>query len=130
MRRIFRTFCVPLIQINYNVYTFISGILISLATNIFATLCFESFDWSKQWHQYLSVIMFGMSSALCLYLSTKMSNIQNYISSKRKRPEERKAIIIDVTDAEYKKWLLVFLGLLISIVAGIALLLFNFIYSV
>lgn len=126
----FRIFCVPLIQVNNNIYTFIGGILVSLATNIFATLCFQEFDWTNQWYQYFASLMFATASAVCLYLSTKMCGVQNYINSKKKHPSERKKIILDVTESEYKKWLAAFALLFISIIIGVILLSFNFIYPV
>lgn len=129
MKRVFKMICVPLIQVNNNIYTFVGGILVSLATNIFATLCFQEFDWQNQWYQYFAAIMFATASAVCLYLATKMSGVQNYINSKKKHPSERRRIIIDVTESEYWKWLIAFFLLFISIVIGIILLSFNFMYQ-
>ena len=128
MKRVFKVLCVPLIQVNNNIYTFVGGILVSLATNIFATLCFQEFDWKNQWYQYFAAIMFATASAVCLYLATKMSGVQNYINSKKKHPSERRQIIIDVTEFEYRKWLIAFFLLFLSIVTGIILLSFNFTY--
>ena len=128
MKRVFKMICVPLIQVNNNIYTFVGGILVSLATNIFATLCFQEFDWQNQWYQYFAAIMFATASAVCLYLATKMSGVQNYINSKKKHPGERRRIIIDVTESEYRKWLIAFFLLFLSIVIGIILLSFNFTY--
>lgn len=129
MKRIFRMICVPLIQVNNTIYTFVGGILVSLATNIFSTLCFQDFDWTNQWYQYLAAIMFAVASAVCLYLSTKMSGVQDYINSKKRHPSERRNIVIDVTESEYRKWLRAFSLLFVCIVIGIILLSFNFIYS-
>ena len=128
MKRVFKLICVPLIQVNNNIYIFVGGILISLATNIFATLCFQDFDWQNQWHQYFAAIMFATASAVCLYLATKMSGVQNYINSKKKHLDERRRIIIDVTKSEYRKWIMAFFLLFLSIVIGIILLSFNFTY--
>lgn len=71
MNWIYERICIPLMQINNNVYTFLSGILISLSTNIFTTLCFEKFELAKQWHIYLATLLFAASGAICIFLATK-----------------------------------------------------------
>lgn len=127
MKYIFKKICVPLLCVNNNVYAFVSGIMISLATNIFATLCFQLLDLKSQLYQYLASFVFAVASAICLYVSTKTSAMQNYISSKKIRHlKDREKIISDVTATEYKKWIAVYSGLFVTIVIGVVLLLFGF----
>ena len=113
--------------INSEVYTFISGIQISLSTNVFTTLCFEKFVLSTQWHLYLSTIMYAVAGALCIYLAYKMSGFQNYIKGKQiLDPNERKAIVKDVTSAEYKRFSISYISLIISVLLGTVLLIINY----
>ena len=66
MKWLFKKICVPLMLINDNVYTFISGIVISLATNIFTTLFMEKDKWHfiNSWHMYLSVLLYLFAGGL------------------------------------------------------------------
>ena len=107
MNWIYERICIPLMQINNNVYTFLSGILISLSTNIFTTLCFEKFELAKQWHIYLATLLFTASGAICLFLATKMTPYQNYIISKQIIDlSERRNVIRDATYGRKWIWLL------------------------
>ena len=75
----------------------------------------------------LASFVFAVASAICLYVSTKTSAMQNYISSKKIRHlKDREKIISDVTATEYKKWIAVYSGLFVTIVIGVVLLLFGF----
>ena len=128
MKWIYEHICIPLMQINNNVYTFISGILISLSTNIFTTLCFEKFDFFEQWHIYLSTILFAISGAVCIYIATKMTGFQNYIISKQIiDPVERKEIIKDVTMKQRKLWLISFFVLISTAILATVLLIINYV---
>ena len=123
MGKIYRKVCVPLMQINSNVYAFVSGILVSLSTNIFTALCFEQLNLLTQWHQYISVLFFLCSGAICMLISTKVVNFQNYISSKQIADSEAKQEIIrDATESQKTKWTFYFLSLFIFLIAGFAML--------
>lgn len=125
---IYEHICIPLMLINNSVYTFISGILISLSTNIFTTLCFEKFNFSLQWHIYLATILFAVSGALCIYLATKMTAYQNYIISKQIIiPFERRAVIRDVTSKRKTIWFISFLALFLTVLIGTILLIINYV---
>lgn len=127
MNWIYERICVPLMLINNNIYTFLSGILISLSTNIFTTLCFERFDLAKQWHIYLATLLFATSGAICIFLATKMTAYQNYIISKQIVDlSDRKSIIRDVTFQRKGTWVLSFFVLILSSLAGTALLILNY----
>ena len=128
MKWLYDHICMPLMQINNNVYTFFSGILISLSTNIFTTLCFEKFDFIKQWHVYCATVLFAISGAMSIYIATKMTGFQNYIISKQIiDPVEKKEIIKDVTMKQRGIWLAAFLILLSTTIVAVALLIINYI---
>lgn len=125
MKIIYNRICLPLFFVNNNVYSFLSGILVSLATNIFTTLCFES---EQKIAYYLASIFFVVSSAICLYIATKVSGIQNYIE--KFNYENKKKILKDATKGEYRKWALIYLELLISIIVGVLFLSYYYWYPI
>ncbi len=127
MNWIYEHICIPLMQINNNVYTFLSGILISLSTNIFTTLCFEKFELAKQWHIYLATLLFAASGAICIFLATKMTPYQNYIISKQIIDlSERRNVIRDATSERKWIWVLSYFVLIVTTLAGTALLVVNY----
>ena len=126
MNWIYERICIPLMQINNNVYTFLSGILISLSTNIFTTLCFEKFELAKQWHIYLATLLFAASGAICIFLATKMTPYQNYIISKQIIDlSERRNVIRDTTSEKKRTWVFYFV-LVVTTLAGTVLLVVNY----
>ncbi|MBQ9517207.1 MAG: hypothetical protein IJR60_03950 [Eubacterium sp.] len=127
MNWIYEKICIPLMLVNNNVYAFLSGILISLSTNIFTTLCFKQFDLATQWHIYLTTLLFAASGAICIYLSTKMTAYQNYIINKKIFDlSDRKSVIRDVTLEKKKIWTIAFLILFLTLIAGTILLIVNY----
>lgn len=127
MNWIYERICMPLMQINNNVYTFLSGILISLSTNIFTTLCFEKFELAKQWHIYLATLLFAVSGAICIFLATKMTPYQNYIISKQIIDlSERRNVIRDTTSEKKWTWVFSYSVLIVTTLAGTVLLIVNY----
>lgn len=127
MNWLYEHICIPLMQINNNVYTFLSGILISLSTNLFTTLCFEKFEFSTQRHIYLATILFAVSGGICIFLATKMTAYQNYIISKQiVNSAERKSVIRDATSDRKPMWFVSFFVLIFTLIAGTALLFVNY----
>ena len=59
--------CVLLMRVESNRYALLSGIIISLATNIFTSLCCDTTPFIEQYYQYISVILFIISGSLCLF---------------------------------------------------------------
>jgi hypothetical protein len=115
----YRRICIPLLQVNSNIYAFVSGILVSLATNIFAALCFKTFDLHNQWYHYLSTILFVIAGALCMYISVKVVDFQNYIATKNiTSPKEKFNIINDATEKRKKLWVVCYSLFIILLVAG------------
>jgi hypothetical protein len=130
MEKVYLRICIPLMQINSNIYAFLSGVLVSLATNIFTNLCFEKFNLYLQWHQYTSSISFTLSSAICLLISTKIVNFQNYISTKQIiDSNKRQEIIKDVTKSKKDNWILYYMLLLFSLIGGIIMLVLGIIVN-
>lgn len=127
MKKQFSKIYLPWLQIDNNIYSFMSGIFVSLATNIFTTLCFEEYNWTNQWHYYLSTIMFLIASAICFYLATKLNGVQNYINNNpRIRPEDRKELLLEVTKKNKARWFFIFFVLFVSVILGIFFLSYSY----
>ncbi len=124
----YRKIFVPLMLINNNVYTFLSGIFVSLSINIFTSLCFEKSSMFDSWFMYLASLVFLLGSALCMYLAAKLSKFQNYIIEKRIIDyESKKSIVLDATKKMHTKWALTYICTIIMIVGGTTLLVFSFV---
>lgn len=128
MKKLFRLICFPFLHVNNNVYTFLSGIAISLATNIFTTICIDDIGFTTQWNLYVSTLAFAMISAILLYMATKMSGFQSFAYSPTDNfdKEVREIIVLEATEDDYKKWLLRFFILFVLIIIGIAFLVTDF----
>lgn len=125
---IYKKICVSLMLINNNVYTFLSGILISFSVNIFTSLCFEKSGFCKSWFMYLASLVYLLVSAICMYLAAKLSKFQNYIIGKHITDyEDKKSIVLDATKKNYKKWVAIYSITALMFVIGIVLLVFNFV---
>lgn len=128
MKKIFNSACISLMLINNNVYTFISGILLSLSTGMVTTLCFEKTSFFESWHLYTSSIIYTISGALLIYIATRITTYQNYIASKqivdRKTQHE---IIVDFEGRRYRFWVCMFSGVILTLVLGTILLFLNYI---
>ena len=130
MNKIYKKILIPLMLIDNNVYTFLSGILISLSTNLFTTICFEKFNFVTQWHIYLATVMFGIAGALCIWLATRMTGFQNYIKGKDSMSsiEKKRELVEDVTTKDKALWIVLYLLLFISSLTGVVSLLINYLY--
>lgn len=128
MKWIFEKICFPMLHINNNVYTFLSGIAISLATNIFTTICIDDYSFTTQWNLYVSTIAFAIVSALLLFMASKMSGFQGFVfnSSENYDSEWRETIMKEATEEDYKKWVLRYFLLVIFLIIGIAFLATDF----
>ncbi len=114
--------------INNNVYTFISGILLSLSTGIITTLCLEKCGFVSSWHLYLSSVIYTVAGALFIYVASQITAYQNYIASKQiVERTARHAIINDFEAHRYIFWVIMFLALLLSLVFGTVLLFANYV---
>lgn len=127
-KKLFDYMCLPLLNIHNTVYTFLSGIFISLSTNIFTTICIDDIEFINQWNLYISSLFFAILSGLLLYMATKMTGFQTYviqhvdsISSKSK-----KNILIDATYNDYNKWLIRYCLLFSLLILGTIFLATNF----
>jgi hypothetical protein len=125
----FKRTIVPLIRINTNVYAFLSGIWISLATNIFTSLCFIPFVLKTQWHQYLASLFFSIAGAASLIVSIKVSKLQDYISERSQSKERLDEYILAFTEGSRLLWCVFFVILVLSILIGIVMLSFNLIIN-
>ena len=56
-----------------------SGILISLSTNLLTSLCFEPIDGKGYWCIYITIISSAISSAMFIVVATKLTTIQDGI---------------------------------------------------
>lgn len=128
MKKIFEKFCVPLMLINNNVYTFLSGVFISLSINFFSTLCIEKISIDNGWHLYAAFVLYLVSGTLFIYIATKISFYQNYIISKHIMDSNEKVkIIMDFELKNANKWFIIFIFLIINTIGGCAFLLVNYI---
>lgn len=124
----YKKICIPLMLINNNVYTFLSGILVSLSINIFTSLCFEKSSLCGSWFMYLASMVFLFASALFMYLATKLSRFQNYIIEKRISDyDSKKSIVLDATKKEHIKWIVIYVCEAVLVIGGVVLLVFSFI---
>lgn len=129
IKYLFKNICIRLMQINNNVYSFFGGILISLSTNIFTTVCFMKFNLLDQWQIYLAILFLTIASGASVYLATKMSSFQNYIYEKHiTQSAERKKIIEDLTNNTYKTWFWAYVLFIFSTLGGFVLLFFNYLH--
>lgn len=124
MKKVFSAICLPLLCVNNNIYTFISGIAISLSTNLFSTICIDGIHYCEQWNLYLASIAFATMSALLLFISAKLSGVQEFLRTSGKDYDHnlQKSIIEEATSGEYIKWVLSYFFLFSLSVAGIILL--------
>ncbi len=119
---------VPLMLINNNVYTFLSGIFVSISINIFTNLCFEKSRICDSRFMYLASIVFLLASALFMYLATKLSRFQNYIIEKHIFDyNSKKNIVLDATKQEDTRWVIIYICGAVMVISGIAFLILNFI---
>lgn len=127
--KMYRKICVPLMMINNNVYSFISGIFVSLSINIFTSLCVERYGFNDKWFMYLAALVFLLTSILCMYLTAKLSRFQSYIIDKHIVDYEGKVgIILEATQTNKGKWILIYFCFSLLIIIGSGLLTFNFVY--
>ena len=75
--------CLALLQVDNNRYAFLSGIIISLATNTFTSLCCDQVSFSKQYLLYLSIIPFVFSGIFGFLLSERTAKCQKIYFQKR-----------------------------------------------
>ena len=104
----YRKICVPLMMIDNNVYSFISGIFVSLSINIFTSLCIERYGLNDKWFMYLAALVFLLTSILCMCFAARLSRFQSYIIDKRIVDYEGKIdIILEATQNNKNKWILI-----------------------
>lgn len=124
----YRKILVPFMLVNNSVYTFISGILVSLSVNIFTSLCFEKSSFCSSWYMYVASLAFLFSSASCMFVSAKLTRFQNYIIEKRITDfEMKKNIVLDATKGSRVNWTITYICTVLFFSSGIIFLVFNFI---
>ncbi len=127
MKKIFDKLCIPLMLINDNVYTFISGILLSLSTGIITTFCLEKTPFAESWHLYASSVIYTIVGAMLIYITSQVSSYQNYISSKKIiNPTDKKSIIKDHELHRCNFWVIFFFTLCLLLILGMVLLFLNY----
>ncbi len=128
MKFFYNKICRPLMLINYNVYTFISGIILSLSTGIFTTLCLERVGmFAQDWHLYVSTVLYLISGALCIYIATKLTPLHDYVQSGSiPNTNERYEIVDGVFGTQYKFWVAVFAALILTLIGGTVFMALNF----
>ena len=134
---IYKKVVAPILLIDSNIISFIGGIVISLSTNIFTSLCFEKVSFVNKWYLYISALLYCISSLLLMIIGTKVSYYQGAIKSwssqynqnSKKDLLENKLIFI--VDATYKKsiyWVMILLITLVTLISATIFLSLNFFY--
>lgn len=128
MKYLFKKTCLPLLHINSNVYTFFSGIAISLATGIFSAICIDDVTFYAQWNLYVSTIFFALLSGLLLYIATKISGFQEFANSPGDEfdTQTKEMIIYEATKDNYKQWLKRYFFVVVFLIVGIIFLAVDF----
>lgn len=128
MKYLFKKICLPLLHINNNVYTFFSGITVSLATNIFTTICIDDYAFSTQWNLYISIVSFALLSGMLLYVASKMSGFQEFANSPNDEFDDqtKETIIYEATEENYKQWLKRYFFVAVFLAIGIVFLAVDF----
>lgn len=112
-----------LLLIHNNIYTFISGIMISLSVNILTSLCFEEGGVASCLQLFISAILLFISSALFMLIASRISKFQNYILIKNvKNPENREGIVQDAIKGKARGWCIIFFITALTTILGIIFL--------
>lgn len=73
----------------------------------------------------MASVVFAISSALCLYISSKITNIHEYLSANRLEANKQKEILTGFVTGETTKWFIIFALLIISCTGGVVLLIIS-----
>ena len=127
-------------RIHNSVYVFVSGIFISLSTNLLTSLCFEPFNGDGYWCIYITIISSAVSSAMFIVVATKLTAIQDGIKDilsifksddmKNGDPLQivrKKSLLVELTESQAGKWIVMFLILSVSTIASIVFTILKFI---
>lgn len=112
-------------RIDSNVYSFISGISLSIAVNIFTSARIDkSIDDLFRVQLYWVSILFTLSSAAIMCIAVKASGIQNFMLSNGydKDPENKKCIIFDAIKKRKGRWCFLIISMVLTTLSGIVLL--------
>lgn len=129
-----------LMGISDSVYVFLSGILISLFTNLLTSLCFEDMDFSKYWCVIVTIVTSAISGGLCMLIAAKLSPLQNTLKRTLETFEEqdkasgdlmqknrRRKTFADLTKKSLWKWMLGYCLFITSFIASIVLMVLKFV---
>lgn len=124
IKKVFFVLCFPLLRVNNNIYTFLSGVAISLSTNLFSSICIDDIHYCNQWNLYLASLAFATVSAFLLFIATKLSGVQEFIRTCGRDYDfnSKKRIVEEATSGEYIKWVIRYFILFSLLIAGIILL--------
>ena len=129
MKWLFKKICVPLMLINDNVYTFISGIVIALATNIFTTLFMDKEKWHfiSSWHMYVSVLLYLVAGGVCIGIAAKIGPYQDYMKKNDYVDAKKKRELLEGQCGKSLRWLAAFLSFFLTIILGTVFFVLNYI---
>ena len=126
--------------IHNSVYVFLSGIFISLSTNLLTSLCFEPNNGIGYWCVFATIASSGVSGAMFIVVATELTPVQERIKEileifrnddiKNGDPlqkKRKKVLIIELTENRVKKWVLLFLVLLLSTMSSIVFTILQFV---
>lgn len=129
MKWLYRKICIPLMLINDNVYTFISGIVISLATNIFTSLFMDKDSWHfiNSWHMYVSVILYLVTGGVCICIATKIGPYHDYMKKNEYTDNKKKRELLEGQNEKSLQWVIIFLLFFLTITLGTVFFALNYI---
>lgn len=109
---------------NSNVYSYISGIFVSLATNILASLCIEKRDFPNRAFLLGATVAFLASSIAFMWLAGKLSRFQDYIRRKKeiRNDNDRIKIVKNAMKLKYREYLLAYAIAILTPIIGVVLL--------
>ena len=128
MNAIFKRLCLPWMLINNNVYTFISGIVLSLSTGTINTLCLEKEPFLATWHLYASSLLYTVAGALLIYVASQITSYQVYNTSKQITDRQKQMeTFLDFEEERAARWVWIFLTLFLSFIGGTVFLFLNYV---
>lgn len=127
-------------SIHNNVYVFLSGIFISLSTNLLTSLCFEPKDETGYWCIYLTIVFSAISGAVFIIVATELTPLQERIKEtlavfknddiKTGDPmqiKRKKVLLIELTENRVKYWTVIYTILFLSTLFSIAFTILKFV---
>lgn len=117
---------VSLMLISNTIYTFISGIFISLSINILTSLCFDKNEICNKNYIFVAAVLFMLISVFFMFIAYKISRFQEYIIDKHIiEYKEKESIVLDAIEGKRLKWIMLYLTVVILVLLAMITLILN-----